>query len=84
MLTSPSWEAGSTESLAHDNLPNQTNNFSFLGRASKAVELKVRAHFLAQPPRKEGWLVGVPSSVEGDAERGGKRFPVPLHYYVKG
>lgn len=39
--------------MIYSNLPNQINNFSFLGRVNKEVELKVRAPSLGYPHRTE-------------------------------
>lgn len=67
--------------MIYSNLPNQINNFSFLGRVNKEVELKVRAPSLGYPPQDGSIdLVGVPFSVGrgGNVETGGKWFL--LHY----
>lgn len=55
----PHPEARSISNMTYGNLSNWTDNFSFLGRVSMEMELKVKAPFLAHSPKMEVLVAGV-------------------------
>lgn len=73
VLTFPNQKAWSIWNMTYGNLPNWTDNFSFLGRISMEMELKVRTHFLAHSPWMEVLVAGCFSMGRGEnGERGGR------------